>query len=150
MLTGRVPPEETLPTAFRPAGVRCIPEMEPSPSLATKSHRRSGLSARVPWEPTDTIITDFFWLSVAEPAKGQSVDATVRDNAVTITTAKVKQFELGLDSRLIAYDQPLKVSLNGKTEMRTVRPSLLTLCQSMAQRGDPSLAFTCRVRLTAD
>src|SRR5271154_4581182 len=60
MLTGRVPPEETLSTAFRPAGVRSITEMEPppslarSPSLATKSHRRSWLSARVPWEPTDT------------------------------------------------------------------------------------------------
>src|SRR5271167_3454625 len=54
MLTGRVPPEETLPTAFRPAGVRSITEMEPSPSLATKSHRRSWLSARAPWEPTDT------------------------------------------------------------------------------------------------
>src|SRR5271170_3303854 len=54
MLTGRVPPEETLPTACRPAGVRSITEMEPSPSLATKSHRRSRLSARAPWEPTDT------------------------------------------------------------------------------------------------
>src|SRR5271169_4459096 len=56
MLTGRVPPEETLSTAFRtfPAGVRSITEMEPSPSLATKSHRRSWLSARAPWEPTDT------------------------------------------------------------------------------------------------
>src|SRR5271154_1940380 len=60
MLTGRVPPEETLSTAFRPAGVRSITEMEPppslprSPSLATKSHRRSWLSARTPWEPTDT------------------------------------------------------------------------------------------------
>src|ERR1700758_2981292 len=54
MLTGRVPPEETLPTAFRPAGVRSITEMEPSPSLATKSHRRSWVSARAPWEPTDT------------------------------------------------------------------------------------------------
>src|ERR1700739_4512707 len=60
MLTGRVPPEETLPTAFRPAGVRSITEMEPAPSLdrvpslATKSHRRSWVSARPPWEPTDT------------------------------------------------------------------------------------------------
>src|SRR6201987_6507979 len=54
MLTGRVPPEETLPTAFRLAGVRSITEMEPSPSLTTKSHRRSWVSARAPWEPTDT------------------------------------------------------------------------------------------------
>ena len=55
-----MPPEETLPTTFRPAGVRSITEMEPCPSLArspwlaTKSHRRSWLSARAPWEPTDT------------------------------------------------------------------------------------------------
>src|SRR5271156_4195452 len=55
MLTGRVPPEETFPASFRPALVRSITEMESSPSLATKSHRRSWLSARAPWEPTDTI-----------------------------------------------------------------------------------------------
>src|SRR5271155_1873761 len=54
MLTGRVPPVETFPTAFRPASVRSITEMEPSPSLATNSHRPSWLSARLPWEPTDT------------------------------------------------------------------------------------------------
>src|SRR5271155_3268452 len=54
MLTGRVPPVETFPTAFRPASVRSITEMEPSPSLAANSHRPSWLSARVPCEPTDT------------------------------------------------------------------------------------------------
>src|SRR5271169_940380 len=54
MLTGRVPPVETFPTAFRPDTVRSITEMEPSPSLATNSHRPSWLSARAPCEPTDT------------------------------------------------------------------------------------------------
>ena len=30
------------------------------------------------------------------------------------------------------------------------RPKLLTLCESMLRRGDPGLAFTCRVRLDAE
>ena len=85
-------------------------------------------------EPTDTLITDFFWLAVSEPAKDQSIDAAIQANAASITTVKVKQLELCLDSRLIAFDQPLKVSLNGATQTVTIRPSLRTLCESMMKR----------------
>lgn len=104
----------------------------------------------VTWELTDAVVADFFWLSVAHPASGGSIDATVRDNRVEITSRKVQQFDLDLDGRLIAFDKPLRVSLDGKERVLTVRPSLLTLCQSMLERGDPELAFTCRVRLDAE
>ena len=113
-------------------------------------HTRNVVPRRLTWEPTDTILTDFFWLSVSEPAKGQSIDAAIKENTATITTVKVKQFELGVDGRLVKLDQPLKVSLNGKEQTVKLQPSLLTLCQSIAHRGDPALAFTCRVRLTAE
>ena len=142
---GEFPVEMELKKGFGHGG---LPDREKIKELY--DYTRNPVPRHLTWEPTDTIITDFFWLSVTEPAKGQSVDVTIRDNTATITTAKVKQFELGLDGRLVAYDQPLKVSLNGKTQTLKIEPSLRTLCQSMAQRGDPSLAFTCRVRLTAE
>ena len=113
-------------------------------------YRRNAVPRHLTWEPTDNLITDFFWLSVAEPAKGQNIDAAIKDNTATITTVKVKQFDLGVDSRLVAFDQPLKLTLNGKTQALKLQPRLLTLCESMARRGDPALAFTCRVRLEAE
>ena len=37
--------------------------------------------------------------------------------------------------------------LNGDTSQFNVVPSFLTLCQTLLERGDPRLAFTCRVHL---
>ena len=93
---------------------------------------------------------DFFWLTVPKPEKGQSIDAALRDNAAKITTRNVKEFDLDLDGRLAALDKPLHVVLDGKEESVTPRPQLLTLCQSVLDRGDPGLAFTCRVHLVAE
>jgi predicted esterase len=110
---------------------------------------RNPVPRHLSWELTDTVIGEFFWLSVAKPAKDQGVDAVVKDNTVKITTRNVKQFALGLDSRLIAFDKPLQVSLNGTMQTLTVRPRLVTLCASLLERGDPQLAYTCRVDLAA-
>ncbi len=101
------------------------------------------------WELTDPVVTHFYWLAVPQPGKGQALDGEVRDNAVRVTTKGVKQFELALDARLIAWDKPLRVTVDGKEHTLTVRPSFRTLCQTLAERGDPQLAFSWRVRLAA-
>jgi hypothetical protein len=62
----------------------------------------------------------------------------------------VKEFDLNLDSRLVALDKPLHIVLNGKEEDVTLHPQLLMLCQTLLERGDPQLAFTCRVHLVAE
>ena len=110
---------------------------------------RNPAPRRLTWEPTDSVITDFFWLTVPKPEKGQSIDAAVRDNTARIDTRGVKEFDLDLDGRLAAVDKPLHVVLDGKEEVVTLRPRLLTLCQSVVERGDPGLAYTCRVHLVA-
>ena len=111
---------------------------------------RNPVPRRLTWEPTDSLITDFFWLSVPKPEKGQSIDAALRDNTARITTRNVKEFDLDLDGRLAALDKPLHVVLNDKEEVVTLHPLLLTLCQSILDRGDPELAFTCRVHFVAE
>ena len=108
---------------------------------------RNAAPRHLTWEPTDNILTEFFWLSVPQPAKGQSIDAAIKDNVLTITTRNVKQFALGLDGRLVQYDKPLRVTLDGKTRDVAVRPKLLTLCRSLLERADPQLAYTCRILL---
>ena len=111
---------------------------------------RNATPHRLTWEPTDSIITNFFWLTVPKPEKGQSIDAALRDNTAKITTRNVKEFDLDLDGRLAAFDKPLHVVLDGKEQDVTLHPQLLTLCQSLIERGDPQLAFTCRVHLVAE
>src|SRR5277367_6948256 len=100
MLTGRVPPEETFPTAFRPVRVRSITEMESSPSLATKRNRRSWLSARVPWEPTDTT-----------PPPAPPVGTVAARESVPLAALLNTKTELA-DRLLSVYTNPLS-PLNG-------------------------------------
>ena len=53
----------------------------------------------------------------------------------------MKEFDLDLDGRLAALDKPLRVVLDGKEQDVTLHPQLLTLCQSLLERGDPQLAY---------
>jgi pimeloyl-ACP methyl ester carboxylesterase len=110
---------------------------------------RNPVPRRLAWDMTDPLITHFFWLSVPEPAKDRSVEATVDDNKITVTTRGVETFHLDLDSRLVSFGKPLRVRVDGEEQVVEVRPRLLTLCRSMAERGDPRLASTCQVTLKA-
>jgi len=110
---------------------------------------RNAVPRHLSWEMTDAVLTDFFWLSAVKPAKGQSIEATIRDNTVEITTRNAKEFALSFDSRLVAFDKPLQIALDGKTQSVKVRPSFATLCRSILQRGDPELACTCAVHLNS-
>jgi hypothetical protein len=87
---------------------------------------------------------------VARPAPGkkQEIDALCQNNHLTITTTtNVTAATVFLDSRLIDFSKPVSMEINAKTSSRKLRPSLLTLCQTMANRGDPELAFTAEIDL---
>jgi predicted esterase len=114
------------------------------------TYTRNVIPRHQTWEPTDSVVTDFFSLSIAKPEKGQSVDAVIGDNTAIITTRKVKEFDLNLDGRLVATSKPLKVTLDGKTQTIELRPQFATLCQALVQRGDPALAYTVRVHLDTE
>jgi predicted esterase len=111
---------------------------------------RNPVPRRLTWDLTDAVVRDFFWLSVPRPGKGQEIDARVRDNTVEIRTHNVGRFDLCLDGRLVALDRPLRVVLDGKAQVLKLRPRLLTLCESVLERGDPELAFSCRAALEAE
>jgi hypothetical protein len=110
---------------------------------------RNPVPRRLSWDLTDGVITHFFWLAVAAPGKGQSLQASVQDNVVEITTTQVKEFDLYLDSRLVSLAKPLRVSVDGKSQTVDASPQMRTLCATMRERGDPQLASSCRLRLSA-
>ena len=111
------------------------------------AYRRDPVPRHLTWDLTTGVVDRFFWLAVPAPKAGQSIDAKIADNAVTVTTKNVEEFSLELDSRLVRFDRPLVVTLNGKRQSVEIRPSLRTLCRSVAERGDPELTCTCEVKL---
>jgi hypothetical protein len=110
-------------------------------------YRRNAVPRRISWDLTDGIVDRFYWLGVPKPGPKRSVEAAIADDAVTLTTRGVEQVELSLDGRLARFDRPLRVVVDGAEQKVVIRASLLTLCRSLLERGDPELACTCRVSL---
>jgi hypothetical protein len=108
---------------------------------------RNPVPRELSWLMTDSVIKDFFWLHVSAPEKNQEVDATCNNNHLTVSTTNVKAASVLLDGRLIDFSQPLEVVVNGKTQKSTVKRSLTTLCRTLAERGDPDLAFSAELPL---
>ncbi len=102
------------------------------------------------WAMTDGVIRDFYWLRCEAPAKRQEIAARCDGNRVVVTFSPgVRSASLLLDGRLVDLDQPVVVEVNGKASRpATVRPSLRVLCQTLARRGDPALAFTAQIPIT--
>ncbi len=102
------------------------------------------------WLMTDSVISNFFWLRAEAPAKKTEIDASCHDNHIVVTmTGNAGKAGVLLDSRLIDFSQPVTLEVNGKSTVQTVHPSLRTLCQTLAERGDPELAFTCELPISA-
>jgi pimeloyl-ACP methyl ester carboxylesterase len=106
---------------------------------------RNPVPPELTWLQTDKVITDFFWLQSAAPSKKQEINATCRNNRVTITTTtNVPSLAVLLDGRLVDYAKPVSFEINGTSSTRKLKPSLRVLCESLLRRGDPELAFTVR------
>lgn len=109
---------------------------------------RNPVPKELTWEQTDGVVRDFFYLQSGAPGKNREIDATLKGNAVTVTTTgDVKGAALLLDERLVDFTKPITLTVNGKTSALNVKPSFATLCETMANRGDADLAFTARVPL---
>ena len=114
------------------------------------THTRNPVPGELTWEETDGVIKGFFWLEDRQPGKGREIDAACKANRLTISTPGVTgRFSVLLDERLVELNRPLVIEHDGGQENVVLKPSLLTLAQTLQERGDPDLAFTCRVEFEA-
>jgi hypothetical protein len=110
---------------------------------------RNPVPPELTWQMTDNVIRDFFWLRCDAPGKDLEIDEICRENQLTITTTgSITNATVFLDERLINFAKPVSIEFN-KQRLKTkrIQPSLRTLCETMARRGDPELAFTARLAL---
>jgi len=111
-------------------------------------HLRNPVPRELTWLMTDKVIQDFYWLHVPHPSKKQEINATCRDNQITITTTtNVTAASILLDSRLVDFTKPVVLVLNGETSTHKIKPNLQTLRDTLLRRGDPELAFTAEIDL---
>jgi pimeloyl-ACP methyl ester carboxylesterase len=108
---------------------------------------RNPVPRELTWLMTDKVITDFFWLRTDAPGKEKEIDATCRDNRVSVTTTNITVATILLDSRLIDFQKPVTFEVNGKISTQKIQPSLRTLCETMQRRCDPNLVFTAELPL---
>ncbi len=108
---------------------------------------RNPVPRELTWLMTDAVVRDFFWLHTDAPAKEREIDATCRDNKLTVKTQNAIKTTIYLDSRLIDFGKPLQMEINGQKSERKLTPSLQTLCETLQRRGDPKLAFTAKVEV---
>ena len=52
-----------------------------------------------------------------------------------------------LDSRLVDFNRPVALELNGTKSVHKLQPSLRVLAETMLRRGDPELTFTAQLEL---
>ena len=103
---------------------------------------RDPVPRELSWRLTDKVITDFFWLRVNAPGKGEKITATIKENSIMINTTNITTASLLLDDRLVDLTQPVTINLNGQILHPQTLPSLRTLCETMARRCDYGLAFS--------
>ena len=86
-------------------------------------HVRNPAPAELNWLMTDKVIQDSYWLHVPHPTQKQEIDASCRENHVAISTStNVTEATLLLDSRLIDFDKPVTLEVNGKKSTHKLQP----------------------------
>ena len=112
---------------------------------------RNPVPREVTWLMTDEVVKDFFWLHAAHPGKGQEIDATCENNRFVITAnASVTNATVSMDMRLVDFKEPVEIELNGESVKRRFVPSLRTMCETLARRGDPAYAFSAEFTIAKD
>jgi predicted esterase len=104
---------------------------------------RNPVPRELDWLMTHSVVRDFFWLRVPQPAKQQEILASSQNNRPVFTAnEKLTEATVFMDTRLVDFRRPVEVELNGSTTTHRFVPSLRTFCEpTLARRADPSFAF---------
>ena len=114
-------------------------------------HERTPCPRKVTWHLTDGRIRHHFWLGVEKPEAGLVIDASCRENEVTVQTNRSCELTLTLDARLVDVSRPVLLRVNGALrEPVQVRPAVMTFVSGVRERGDVHLAGSATVKVICD
>ena len=112
---------------------------------------RNPVPRELDWLMTDSVVQDFFWLRVPQPAKRQEILASCQNNRFVFTANEhVAGATVFMDTRLVDFRKPVAIEMNGSTTTHRFTPSLNTFCETLARRGDPRFAFSAACAVLKD
>jgi hypothetical protein len=105
---------------------------------------RNPSPTRVSWRAPSGSVRDHYWLRAVEAPAGARFDLVLQDGVLDLGASARAAMELLLDARWVDLSRPLRIQ--GASADLPAKPSLRTLCGTMAERGDPALAASWIVR----
>ena len=78
-----------------------------------QQHKRITYPKAVHWAPQVQWKKRFYNLQIDEPKRGMSVNSSITDNTITLSTQSVKEITVLLNDKLLDLDKPVTVILNG-------------------------------------
>ncbi len=108
---------------------------------------RNPVPKELTWAMTDDVVKNFFWIHSNLAKKGSEIHASCRDNRVEVKGNFLAGTSIYLDERLIDFDRPVILQVEGEEYKLKVKASLKTLCRTLLERGDPELAFSCSIEI---
>lgn len=113
--------------------------------------RRNPVPRRVVWKQSPVLHDHFYWLTVPEGTAraGALLRADIAGQTITITSAEsVAKLLIRLDDRLVNLDQSVVVRMQDRILFEgSVPRTLVTLDQSLRERGDPRLQFAAQIEV---
>lgn len=106
---------------------------------------RDAAPAALAWQTTDAVLAEQHWLRMLQPADGRRLLARFTGERLVVEAKDVGPLSIGLDRRLLGERLELTIEREGETRRVRYAPSAATLCEDLARRGDPALAFPMRV-----
>ena len=131
---------------WRPGVGHSVPDRDKVAEMI-KAGPRNPWPKEVVWVESDDILKHCYWVEAIEPVDSGRIEASVKDNTVTLKTEKQAKLALWMDSPLVDLGKPVIVK-NGDISLTVeLKPTLGTYCLGLEGRGDPSLAAAVRIEL---
>ncbi len=114
-----------------------------------KSGSRSAHPDRIVWSQSDDVLKHFYWIEAPRPDPSGHIEASVRDNTITLKADHQEEIALWLDAPLVDLARPVIVEVEGgHREVIKARLNPETFCIGLEQRGDPKLSAPARVSIS--
>jgi hypothetical protein len=113
-----------------------------------KAGGRKPHPTRIVWAQSDDALKHFYWIQALHPSSDGRIEASVKDNAITLKAEHQDEVVVWLDAPLIDLARPVSVTRpDGRAVASTTQPNLETYCMGLEERGDPRLAAPLRIAI---
>jgi len=113
-----------------------------------KNGSRNPWPKKIVWVQSDDILKYFYWIETQKPTNGGRIEASVKENTITLKAGGQGTVALWLDAPLVDLSKPVTVKVaGGRSKTFTPAANVETYCLSLEERGDPRLAAPVRIEV---